>query len=92
MARHAYQVDKRKHLDPSDIEVGYPQEPTAEPGLVGGPAVTATPGGIHGTNSRPLIVTDDGGETTLSGQPRDEAGDRPLPAASAKKQKRLTKG
>ncbi len=53
--------------------VSYPDLPSNEPGLVGGPATEAVPGSHGG----PATVTDDGGETTLPGRPRETGGDRP---------------
>jgi hypothetical protein len=76
MSRHAHQVDKRQHFDPSDVQVRYPEQPTSEPGLVGGPATTAVPT-PRPCGDSPSMVTDDGGETTLAGQSREEGGERP---------------
>jgi len=61
-----------KRVTEKDLQPGatsYPDIPTDEPGLVGGPATEAVPGS-H-------AVTDDGGETTLSGRPRETGGERP---------------
>jgi hypothetical protein len=56
----------------------YPNVPTDEPGLVGGPSTESVPGSHreHATWKAAEGVTDDGGETTLSGRPREAGGDR----------------
>jgi hypothetical protein len=61
--------------DPEELQTSYPDIPDG-PGLVGGPATEAVPGS-HRTYSGPAIVTDDGGETTLPGRPRETGGARP---------------
>jgi hypothetical protein len=60
---------------PEDLETSYPDMPDG-PGLVGGPATEAVPGS-HRTHAGPATVTDDGGETTLPGRPRETGGARP---------------
>lgn len=72
----ARNIGKDQRLpDVPGIDTGYPELP-AGPGLVGGPATEAVPGS-HRTHSGPATVTDDGGETTLPGRPRETGGDRP---------------
>lgn len=66
--------DQRVPDDPG-IDTGYPELPEG-PGLVGGPATEAVPGS-HRTHSGAATVTNDGGETTLSGRPRETGGTRP---------------
>jgi hypothetical protein len=61
--------------DPDDLQTSYPDMPEG-PGLVGGPATEAVPGS-HATHVGPSVVTDDGGETTLPGRPRETGGARP---------------
>ncbi len=78
MAKHTDAHKKTEPIVPGKIEVRYPDFPTPEPGLIGGPPMSGQPGGIHPhTNRGAATVTDDGGEITLSGQPRDEEGERP---------------
>lgn len=65
---------------------GYPDVAPNEPGLMGGPATEAVPGS-HADDPLPLpefaspdaaaTVTDDGGETTMPGRPRETGGERP---------------
>lgn len=59
----------------ADLDTSYPDMPEG-PGLVGGPATEAVPGS-HRTHSGAATVTDDGGETTLPGRPRETGGARP---------------
>lgn len=66
----------------------YPDIPSDEPGLVGGPATESIPGTAHddpldplGRRDKQIIVSlpedDDGGEAALSGRPRETGGERP---------------
>jgi hypothetical protein len=63
-------------IDPSRLDTSYPEIPTDEPGLVGGPATEAVPGSHQPTPPAAANVTDDGGETTLPGRSRESGGDR----------------
>lgn len=64
---------------PEDLrETRYPDVPDDSPGLVGGPATESVPGS-HGTHGGPLTITDDGGEATLPGRPRETGGARAKP-------------
>jgi hypothetical protein len=60
------------------LETGYPDAPDNAPGLVGGPATEAVPGS-HRCQQKPATVTDDGGETTMPGRPRETGGARAAP-------------
>jgi len=71
-----------KHKD------AYPDIPSDEPGLVGGPPTESIPGTAHGDPLDPLGLRekqnlaaqrakDDGGEGVLSGRPRETGGERP---------------
>jgi hypothetical protein len=60
-------------------DTGYPDVPDDSPGLVGGPATEAVPGS-HAPHQGAITVSDDGGETTLSGRPRETGGARPQSA------------
>ena len=60
---------------PEDLQTSYPDMPDG-PGLVGGPATEAVPGS-HRIHAGAATVTDDGGETTLPGRPRETGGARP---------------
>ena len=65
----------------------FPDIPKNEPGLIGGPATESIPGTAHDDPLDPLghtekqivasLPKDDGGEGTLSGQPRETGGERP---------------
>ena len=72
----------------SDRKNPYPDIPSEEPGLVGGPATESVPGSAHddpldplGRREKQIIVAlheeDDGGEGALSGRPRETGGERP---------------
>ena len=64
--------DAAKDLPPPEDfpNTTYPQAPDDSPGLVGGPATEAVPGS-HRTGRGAATVTDDGGETSLPGRPRE---------------------
>ena len=68
---------QRADVDPQRLDTSYPEIPTDEPGLVGGPATEAVPGSHRPAPHAAVNVTDDGGETTLSGRSRESGGDRP---------------
>src|SRR5688572_14699090 len=66
----------------------YPDIPSDEPGLVGGPTTESIPGTAHddpldplGRREKQIVVSlpkdDDGGEAALSGRPRETGGERP---------------
>lgn len=61
--------------NPENFQTSYRDIPDG-PGLVGGPATEAVPGS-HRAHVGPEVVTDDGGETTLPGRPRETGGARP---------------
>lgn len=80
-----------KNVTDRDFQVGsesYPDIPTTEPGLVGGPATSAVPGSSTAspeaiqrneqalTNPLPGEAAD-GGESVLEGRPRETGGVRP---------------
>jgi hypothetical protein len=57
---------------------GYPDIPSDEPGLVGGPSTEAVPGSDEQSLSDPFPgKAGDGGESTLPGRPRETGGERP---------------
>lgn len=60
---------------PDDLNTSYPDLPEG-PGLIGGPSTEAVPGS-HRIHAPPTTVTDDGGEATLPGRPRETGGARP---------------
>jgi hypothetical protein len=80
-----------KNVTDRDFQVGsegYPDIPTDEPGLVGGPATSSEPGAsaapLEAFKQHEQALTDplpgeavDGGESVLSGRPRETGGDRP---------------
>jgi hypothetical protein len=64
--------------EPEDLrDAGYPDAPDVTPGLVGGPGTEAVPGS-HRTHAG-SVLSDDGGESILSGRPRETGGARGKP-------------
>jgi hypothetical protein len=65
--------------NPEDLSnSSYPNVPDDSPGLVGGPATEAVPGS-HDIHDGAATVTNDGGETSLPGRPRETGGMRADP-------------
>lgn len=75
---HVTDADKLSGSDLQPEVESYPDVPSNEPGLTGGPATEAVPGSHSGDSPLgPAVISDDGGETTLPGRPRETGGQRP---------------